>query len=88
MAGDLLANTAYYAVAGYARPDHAVTAGAVAGLLAGIGILALPGPMHLGSNPVNRTFHTQVMAAGMYLAAGLTAGVTAAALARRSNARA
>jgi hypothetical protein len=83
-AGDLLANTAYYATVGYARPQHAIAAGAAAGILAGVGILALPGPLHLGSSAVNRTHHTQLMAAGMYLAAGLIAGATAAALAGRA----
>jgi hypothetical protein len=85
LVGDLLANTAYYAIVGYAKPQHALAAGAAAGLLAGIGILALPGPLHLGSSAVNRTLETQLMAAGMYVAAGLTAGVTAAALARWSG---
>jgi hypothetical protein len=85
VAGDLLANTAYYATVGYAKPGHALAAGTAAGILAGIGILVLPGPLHLGSNPVNRTVHTQFMAAGMYLAAGLIAGATAAALAGRSG---
>jgi len=81
LAGDLLSNSLYYSAVGARGPEHAVANGAVAGLAAGIGVLLLPGPLGLGSAEVNRTAATQIMAAGMYFAAGLIAGYTYRAIA-------
>jgi hypothetical protein len=74
MAGDILANTAYYSLAGSAGPERAIPIGASLGAIAGVGVLALPGPMGLGSEETNRTPATQAMAAGLYFGAGLVAG--------------
>jgi hypothetical protein len=85
MVGDLVANSAYYSLAGCTGPGNSIGVGAALGAAAGIGVLLLPGPMGLGSVETNRTLETQVMAAGMYLAAGLIAGGLYAALSRKSN---
>jgi len=48
-----------------------VAKGAVSGLAMGIGTMLLSPALHVGNAEVNRTPATQVMTAGMYLAAGL-----------------
>lgn len=83
LAGDLLTNTAYYGTVGLA-PRSPVWMGAAAGALAAAGLLALPGPMGLGSAPVNRTIQTQLLGAALYLSAGLIAGRTYRALSDKS----
>jgi hypothetical protein len=74
LAGDLVANSAYYGLVGVGGRENAVMVGAVGGLAAGIGALLLSPALHVGDAEVNRTPGTQVMAAGMYFAAGLIAG--------------
>ncbi len=74
LAGDLAANTAYYSLVSTGGRDHALLAGAILGLVAGIGAVTLPGPMGLGVGPTERTTETALMAAGMYFAGGLVAG--------------
>jgi hypothetical protein len=83
LAGDLAVNTAYYSAVALS-PDKPLLCGVVAGAAAAAGLLALPGPMGLGSAPVNRTVQTQVLGAALYLGAGLIAGCTYQALQRRS----
>jgi hypothetical protein len=82
LAGDLAANSAYYSLVGLGRPEGAVARGAALGLAAGIGALALPGPLGLGSKPSNRTLETQVMTVAWYVIGGLTAGLMYRALSR------
>jgi hypothetical protein len=74
MLGDIIANTAYYSLAASAGAERALPLGAALGAAAGVGVLALPGPMGLGYEETNRTPATQAMAAGLYFAAGLVAG--------------
>ena len=76
LGGDLLSNTFYYSLIGLAKPENAVLAGTALGLVAGVGAVALPGPMGLGTAPTKRTEATVAMTIGWYLAGGL---VTAAA---------
>ena len=75
LGGDVVANTAYYSLVGMAGRDRAVVCGALLGLAAGVGAVALPGPMGLGTSPSNRTTATQAMTVGLYLAGGLAAGL-------------
>jgi hypothetical protein len=75
MAGEVLSNGAYYALAGlYPRP---IAAGAMLGALAGAGAVLLPPKLGLGRRPTRRSGRTAAMAFGWYLAAGLAAGVIA-----------
>lgn len=85
LAGDLASNTLFYTSVASAGPEHAITQGALTGLAGGIGTLLLPGPLGLGGNEVNRTTQTQIMAAGMYMAAGMVAGLTYWLLAGRQD---
>jgi hypothetical protein len=83
MAADMVSNTLYYSLVGLGSRENAILCGAATGAAAGVGILALPGPLGLGSGAVNRTRHTQIMASGMYFAAGIIAGVMAKLLSKR-----
>lgn len=76
LGGDVAGNAAYYSLVGLAGRDNALACGALLGLAAGVGAVALPGPMGLGTSPSNRTTATQAMTVGLYLAGGLAAGLT------------
>ena len=78
LAGDLLANSAYYSLATtYAR-------GTVLGLAAGIGALVLPEKMGLGVPPKSELLSNQVMTVAWYLIGGLAAAATAQWMDRRA----
>jgi hypothetical protein len=83
LAGELLADGAYFALAAIPA-RRALSAGAALGLLAGAGALALPGPLGLGTRPTRRTRETAWATVAWYLAAGIAAGVAARAFARRA----
>ena len=73
LAGDLVANTAYYALVGAGRPEHVVARGLALGLLAGVGALVLPRPMGLGEPPNAHNPATQLMTVAWYVIGGITA---------------
>jgi hypothetical protein len=73
LAGDLVSNSVYYALVGVGDPRHVWQRGALLGLAAGVGAVALPGPLGLGHSPSERTPQTQVMTVAWYLAGGLAA---------------
>ena len=75
MAGDLVANTAYYALVGAGRDAHIVARGLALGLLAGVGALLLPRPMGLGDPPHAHNPATQAMTVAWYVIGGITAAV-------------
>ena len=75
LGGDVLSNTLYYSLIGLTKPENALVTGAALGLAAGVGAVALPGPMGLGTAPSQRTPATAAMTIGWYLVGGLaTAG--------------
>lgn len=80
LAGDLVGNSLYYSLVGLGRPEHALVRGAALGLAGGLGVVALPGPLGLGSRPVARTPATRLMTVTWYALGGLTAAATYAAL--------
>src|SRR4051812_15813848 len=61
LGGDLLANGVYYSLVGAGGSEGALRRGALLGLLAGLGAVALPAPLGLGSEPSKRTPATQLM---------------------------
>jgi len=71
LAGDILSNSLYYSLIGLSTEKNALLTGTALGLAAGVGAVALPGPMGLGTKPTNRTTQTQVMTIGWYLIGGL-----------------
>ena len=85
LAGDLASNSLYYSLVGTGGGPATWLRGTVLGLGAGIGALALPGPMGLGSRPTNRTVATQVMTVAWYLLGGLAAAGVASALAAQNE---
>lgn len=70
MAGDIIANSLYYSLAGvgYKKPW---IKGSVLGTLAGIGGVLLPKPMGLNPAYSARTTATKAMTVGLYLLGGL-----------------
>lgn len=81
--GDLAANSAYYSLVDVGSENRTWLRGTLLGLGAGVGALALPGPMGLGTRPTNRTRATQAMTVAWYLLGGLAAAAVSQALARR-----
>jgi hypothetical protein len=75
MAGDIAANALYYSLAGCDK--NAWLRGTLLGLAGGIGGVALPGPLGLGTAPSGRTPQTKVMTVAWYLLGGLAAAAAA-----------
>ncbi len=73
LAGDLMSNTLYYAMAGGDTNDKTLLKGLALGLGAGIGAVALPKPMGLDETPTNLTRKTQAMTVAWYIIGGLVA---------------
>jgi hypothetical protein len=79
MAGDLVANTAYYRmIAGNSRRETWIR-GLLFGVVAGVGALTATKPMGLDDAPVNRSARTKVLTVLYYTVGGLiTAAVYSA----------
>jgi hypothetical protein len=73
LAGDLIANTAYYALIGAGRDEQVWKRGLALGLLAGVGALLLPRPMGLGDPPNAHNPATQAMTVAWYVIGGIAA---------------
>jgi hypothetical protein len=86
LAGDLLANTAYYALAALAG-RHSVTAGTALGAIAGVGALALPRRVGLDDPPHSEARANQAMTIAWYTIGGLAAGAMMRTLGTRRVAR-
>jgi hypothetical protein len=80
LAGDLAANTAYYSAGLAFGPRVASWLGPLLGAGAGVGAVALPGPMGLNPAETNRTRTTQMLSFGLYLAGSVVATATYRAL--------
>lgn len=85
LTGDLIANTAYYALIGAGRAEHVVLRGLALGLLAGVGALLLPRPMGLGDPPNAHNPATQVMTVAWYVIGGITAAGVLGGLTSRDH---
>lgn len=73
LTGDLLANSIYYAAAGIGREQNIWWRSAALGLAAGVGAVALPGPLGLEEKHSNRTLATKLMTIGLYVAGSVVA---------------
>lgn len=82
LAGDLAANSVYYSLVGSGRRPW--VRGGLLGLGAGLGAVALPGPLGLGTRPTGRTLATKVMTVAWYLAGGFIAAAASRLLTRRA----
>ncbi|GAB2585240.1 hypothetical protein [Spirosoma areae] len=83
LGGDILSNALYYSLIGLSKPKDALLTGAALGIAAGVGGVALPGPMGLGTAPTSRTEATIAMTIGWYLVGGLATGAAYTLLKRR-----
>jgi hypothetical protein len=68
LAGDLVANSAYYGTAAAAAERGGPAVLVAAGLLAGLGAVLLPGPLGLGEASTNLTRRTQILTIAWYTA--------------------
>ena len=82
LAFDLISNTAYYALLGRSEPKHLWRNAWLLGLVAGVGAVALPPVMGLGSKPVARRADTALMTIGWYTLGALATAATMKALSR------
>jgi len=73
LAGDLLANSAYYSLVTCGRDAHMWTRAVGLGLAAGIGALVLPARLGLGDPPKSDQRSNQIMTVAWYLLGGLAA---------------
>lgn len=80
LVGDLVSNSLYYSLVAAGSREDALRNGALLGLAAGLGAVALPGPLGLGHQPTERTPATQLMTVAWYLAGGLAAACVFQAL--------
>lgn len=76
VAGDLISNTLYYGLAGGGTKQTTLIKGALLGLGAGLGAVALPKPMGLDETPTNLTAKTQALTVFYYILGGLVAAAT------------
>jgi hypothetical protein len=84
LAGDLLANSAYYSLVACGPHAHVWRRGIALGLAAGAGALLLPRRLGIGDPPRSDRFANQVMTVAWYLIGGLSAAAFAS---RRSDAQ-
>jgi hypothetical protein len=75
LAGDVVSNTAYYALVGAGRPETALARGAALGAAAGLGAIVLPPLLGLGRAPRGLTARTKAMTFTWYLAGGVAAAL-------------
>jgi hypothetical protein len=80
LAADLAANGIYYGLVGLFSPRHALTAGTLLGLAAGIGSIVIPPRLGLGWDATNRSTQTQIASIALYAAGGAVAGLVYSAL--------
>lgn len=83
LAGDIVANSAYYSLIGVGSRGSVWTRGLALGLAAGLGAVMLPKPLGLGDPPNAHQPVTQLMTIGWYLLGGM---VAAAAFASQDRA--
>jgi hypothetical protein len=79
LAGDMVANSAYYSLVGVGSRESVWLRGLALGLVAGLGAVMLPKPLGLGDPPNAHLPSTQLMTIAWYLLGGLTAAAAFAA---------
>lgn len=73
MAGDLVSNSLYYSMADSGDKKKTLIRGALLGLGAGVGAVALPRTLGLNDEATTRTMKTKVLTVTWYLIGGLVA---------------
>ena len=87
LTGDLLTNSIYYSLAGIGNEKNLWLRSSLLGLAAGIGAVALPGPIGLEEKHSNRTTATKLMTVGLYVAGALVTTAVIKMLARKKQRR-
>jgi hypothetical protein len=82
LAGDLVANSAYYSLVACGRDPHMWTRGIAMGLAAGAGALVLPRRIGLGDPPRSEHIPNQIMTVAWYLIGGVAAAAVGRGLRR------
>ena len=80
MAGDLVANSLYYAAVGLGRPEHVWRRGVGLGLLAGVGAVLVPRLLDLDRGADERRPRRELGTVALYLLGGIAAAAAASAL--------
>lgn len=76
LAGDLLANSAYYSLVACGRDAHVWRRAVVLGMAAGLGALLLPPHIGLGDPPHSERPANQIMTVAWYLLGALATAAT------------
>jgi hypothetical protein len=85
LAGDLVANSAYYSLVACGRDAHLWTRGVAMGLAAGAGALVLPRRIGLGDPPRSQHIPNQIMTVAWYVIGGLAAAAVGQGLRRTAT---
>jgi hypothetical protein len=85
LAGDILSNSVYYALAGAGNEKNIWVKSSLLGLAAGVAAVTLPGPLGLDEKHSNRTNETRLMTIGLYVAGALVATGIMKLLAKRKH---
>jgi hypothetical protein len=80
LAGDLISNSLFFAMARGKGPTSTLVRGAFLGLGAGVAAVALPKPMGLEQENTNRNPQTQALTVAWYVLGGIIAGAVINAL--------
>lgn len=85
LAGDILSNSMYYALAGAGEEKNIWLKSSALGLAAGIAAVTLPGPLGLEEKYSARNTETRLMTIGLYVAGALVATSIMKLLAKRKQ---
>jgi hypothetical protein len=83
LTGDLIANSLYYSLAGVGKEKNLWWRSSLLGLAAGIGAVALPGPLGLNERYSDRTTATKLMTVGLYVTGAVVATAVIQLLSKR-----
>jgi hypothetical protein len=83
LAGDLMANSAYYSLVTCGRDARVWTRAVALGVAAGVGALVLPRRLGLGDPPKSQRLSNQTMTVAWYLLGGLAAAAAGQGMKRR-----
>jgi hypothetical protein len=85
LAGDILSNALYYALAGAGNGKNLWLKSSLLGLTAGIAAVALPEPLGLEEKHNNRSLETKLMTVGLYVAGALVATAIMKLMAKKKH---
>ena len=86
LAGDIVSNSLYYSMADTGARNSTLVRGALLGLAAGLGAVALPRTLGLNDDATTRTVKTKILTVAWYVLGGLAAATAINALGRNGQA--